>query len=240
MDSPLVSCVLPTCNRRGFFKQALTYYQRQDYPNKELIIVDDGEEPVKDLLPADTRIQYFFLDRHTNLGAKLNFGIDQARGRIIQKLDDDDYYHPHFLRATVQALTENGSAHAITALECFLVLIASSGALKHSGMGWFSGPTLCFFKDLWEKTPFRDLPRAVDYFFLNDTQAQRVRIAQAELLMLVRHSAGHTWNMLGKQDVTDYFRKRLDYTKSLADYLLFPEDLAFYCSLRPPSPENAS
>jgi hypothetical protein len=54
--TPLVSCIMPTCDRRSFVPQAIRYFQRQDYPARELVIVDDGLEPVRDLLPADPRI----------------------------------------------------------------------------------------------------------------------------------------------------------------------------------------
>ena len=43
---PLVSCIMPTRDRRAFVAQAIDYFLRQDYPAKELIILDDGEDPV--------------------------------------------------------------------------------------------------------------------------------------------------------------------------------------------------
>jgi len=54
----LVSCIMPTYNRRAFVPQAIYYFLRQDYPNKELIIVDDGTDEVGDLIPGDERIRY--------------------------------------------------------------------------------------------------------------------------------------------------------------------------------------
>lgn len=55
---PLVSCIMPTYNRRAFVPQAIYYFLRQDYPNKELIIVDDSTDEVGDLIPGDERIRY--------------------------------------------------------------------------------------------------------------------------------------------------------------------------------------
>ena len=54
------SCPRSTAAR--FVPQAVRYFLRQDYPAKELIIVDDGPEPVSDLLPADDRIVYHRLE----------------------------------------------------------------------------------------------------------------------------------------------------------------------------------
>jgi GT2 family glycosyltransferase len=42
---PLVSCIMVTRNRPEFVLQSIRYFERQDYANRELIIVDDGDEP---------------------------------------------------------------------------------------------------------------------------------------------------------------------------------------------------
>jgi len=46
---PLISCVLVTRDRPGFFRQALRCFAAQRYPRKELVVVDDGETPVGEL-----------------------------------------------------------------------------------------------------------------------------------------------------------------------------------------------
>src|SRR6266852_3436172 len=57
-DLPLISCIMPTRNRRVFVSQAIGYFERQDYPNRELIIVDDGDDRVDDLIPSNASIRY--------------------------------------------------------------------------------------------------------------------------------------------------------------------------------------
>jgi glycosyltransferase involved in cell wall biosynthesis len=228
---PLVSCILATGRRRQFLKQAIKCFQRQTYENRELLIVDDGTESVVDLVPEDDRIRYLQLDARAPLGAKLNIGIEQARGQIIQKLDDDDYYAPEFLITTTNALLGHDPARSIVGFGCFLVLIAATGELKYSGKGWCAGGTLCFSKQLWESGPFRDIPRAVDWCFLRDHEPQRIKIYEPELYILVRHDNGHLWARMGNTDVTEHFRRRPAYRKSLRD-LLPSEDWAFYEGLR--------
>jgi hypothetical protein len=51
-----VSCVMPTADRRRWVSSAIDYFLAQDYPNRELVILDDGEDRVSDLVPADARI----------------------------------------------------------------------------------------------------------------------------------------------------------------------------------------
>lgn len=91
---PLVSCVMATTpRRRPFLSQALKYFVRQTYSPKELIVVSDPGEPFSDAVSA-AEVRYIQTNGPLTLGSKLNLGIDAARGAIIQKLDDDDYYHP--------------------------------------------------------------------------------------------------------------------------------------------------
>ena len=49
---------MPTYNRRPFVPHAIEYFLRQDYENKELIVVDDGTDSISDLIPHDDRIRY--------------------------------------------------------------------------------------------------------------------------------------------------------------------------------------
>ena len=50
---PPVSCLMPTYNRRPFAARAIDAFLAQDYPERELVILDDGEDPIADLVPAD-------------------------------------------------------------------------------------------------------------------------------------------------------------------------------------------
>lgn len=231
MATPLVSCIIATGNRKIFLKQAIKYFLNQTHENKELIIIDDGPESATDLIPNGDSIRYIQFDTRIPLGSKLNIGIKESRGEIIQKLDDDDYYHPEFLTTTVTHLLKYDTGHSIVGFGCFLVLIATTGELRFSGHGWCAGGTLCFFRQLWEKGPFRNVPRAVDWWFLRDHAPQRIKILTPELYILVRHSAGHLWKTMGQLDVTEYFRRRPAYSLDLKDFLS-TEDLAFYESLK--------
>ena len=40
----LVSCVMPTRDRRPFALQAVRYFLRQDFPTRELLVLDDGSD----------------------------------------------------------------------------------------------------------------------------------------------------------------------------------------------------
>src|SRR5436853_2478260 len=91
-ELPLVSCIMPTYYRLRFVPYAIDYFLRQNYKNKELIIVDDGNDKIKDLVPDHPLIRYYCLDKKITLGAKLNLACDYAQGEIIANWDDDDWY----------------------------------------------------------------------------------------------------------------------------------------------------
>src|SRR5262249_52524607 len=73
--SKLVSCLLATGDRQAMVRQALRYFLRQTYDNSELIVVDDGREPVAELCAGICRVKYVRLESPTLLGTKLNIAM---------------------------------------------------------------------------------------------------------------------------------------------------------------------
>jgi len=179
---PLVSCIMPTFDRRSFVPQAVRYFLRQDYPAKELVIVDDGPEPVSDLLPADSRIVYHRLDARTVLGTKRNLACELARGPIIAHWDDDDWASPDRVSVQVAALTDSG-ADVCGAASMLYYDPASSSAWRFTWPGgqrqWAAGPSLCFSKELWRRSPFPDVTIGEDTRFVFSPAVRRVADVRA-------------------------------------------------------------
>jgi glycosyltransferase involved in cell wall biosynthesis len=179
---PLVSCVMPTFDRRSFVPQAVRYFLRQDYPAKELIIVDDGPEPVNDLLPADHRIVYHRPNVRTVLGAKRNLACELARGTIIVHWDDDDWASRQRVSSQVAALT-GGDADICGAASLLYYDPASSSAWRFTwpdGLrAWAAGASLCFRKELWARSPFPDVAIGEDTRFVFSPAVRRVADVQA-------------------------------------------------------------
>lgn len=120
---PKVSCLMVTANRKHLMRRSILCFNKQRYANKELVIVDDGEqnlEEVLTLLPA-SELKYIKLkkDPQNTLGKLRNRSLDEAGGDFIIQWDDDDWYHPD--RISIQAETLNEGYDA-----CCL-----SGALMH-------------------------------------------------------------------------------------------------------------
>jgi glycosyltransferase involved in cell wall biosynthesis len=102
-SQPLVSCVMPTTSeRREFVWRSVEYFLRQDYENKELLLVD--EEQSLDLPLAHPQIRHITLPAKRTLGAKRNFCVEAARGDLIMHWDDDDWMAPHRISYQVASL----------------------------------------------------------------------------------------------------------------------------------------
>lgn len=224
----LVSCIMPTRNRPLFVQQAIRSFYRQTYESSELIVVDDGETPIRAGCEGLPRVRYIRLERHTPTGTKLNIGIECASGSVLQKLDDDDYYGPGFVQTAVTALTA-GPEDAVVAWDCFLILMAGESQARFSGHGWTAGGTLCFRRSVWQQAPFRDRWKGSDSQFVRDHTTCILGLCQPELYMVARHG-GNTWTELGDYRTDDYFRSLPMYHKPL-ERLVDQDALGFYLGL---------
>lgn len=91
----MVSVVIPTFNRAEFIGRALQSVLSQNYPDLEVIIVDDAstddtQDRIKILQESDHRIRYFQHNRNRGAQAARNTGIQAAKGEYIAFLDSDN------------------------------------------------------------------------------------------------------------------------------------------------------
>lgn len=180
MTSPLVSCIMPTYNRREFIPRALHYFLRQDYAPKELIIVDDGTDPIGDLLPPDDRLRYLRLPEKISIGAKRNRACEAARGDIILHWDDDDWHAPRRIAYQVEALQGN---HAdVCGLNQLLFFDAAHDlAWRYrypaGQRAWLSGSSLAYTKTFWAAHRFAAVDVGEDTRFVwSDARAKLIAL----------------------------------------------------------------
>jgi glycosyltransferase involved in cell wall biosynthesis len=115
----MISCIMPTRDRRRFVAEAIRCFLTQTYTDSELIIVDDGMDRVQDLVPAGGRVRYYHLQMRRTIGEKRNIACSKANGDLIASWDDDDAYHPERLAQQAAVLAANPDApltgyHSIT------------------------------------------------------------------------------------------------------------------------------
>lgn len=176
-DHPLISCILPTYNRRAFLPHAIHYFQRQDYPNAELLVVDDGPDPVGDLIPADPRIRYLRLPEKVTLGAKLNLSCAETRGSIIAQWDDDDWYGSDRLTRQWEAL-RRADADVCGINDLLYYDLKRGNGFRYTyppqEKRWVLGASLFFRRQQWERKPFADINVGMDALFCWTTHPDKV------------------------------------------------------------------
>lgn len=176
-DAPLVSCIMPTFNRRSYVPQAIRCFLRQDYPNLELLIVDDGSDDIRDCVPDDERIRYIRLGEKLKLGAKRNFACAEARGEFIVHWDDDDWYPSWRVSAQVRALIDNAADVSGTS-QIFYYDAASDRTWEYKygsrNASWVGGNTLAYRKSFWERNKFPEINVGEDSRFLWSRASKKI------------------------------------------------------------------
>jgi Methyltransferase domain/Glycosyl transferase family 2 len=157
-SDPLVSCIMPTANRPHLVPQAIAYFLRQTYANRELLILDDGSESVADLIPADPRIRYLRMSEKKSMGTKHNLACEMARGEIIAHWDDDDWMSDNRLSYQVGELLSRppNSLVGLSRLIYYDPRKNSSWEYVYppGQRAWVCGNTFCYRKPVWQRNPF--------------------------------------------------------------------------------------
>ena len=98
--APDIACLLVTM-RPQLVPDCIERFRKDIYPHKELIIVVHQQHADLDLLRSHVRsgerIRIFGFPQDQGLGACLNFAFAQTAAPYWCKMDDDDFYGPHYL-----------------------------------------------------------------------------------------------------------------------------------------------
>src|SRR6516162_8414267 len=93
MSFPPVTVVIPAYNAACTIERALSSVWRQDYPELEVIVIDDGSTDDTGHRVAachNPNLRLIRLNRNRGECGAMNVGIQEARGEYIAFLDADD------------------------------------------------------------------------------------------------------------------------------------------------------
>jgi glycosyltransferase involved in cell wall biosynthesis len=179
MDLPFVSCIMPTANRQKYIPFALDYFLQQNYPNKELVIIDDGKESIAPLIPVNSQIRYFYTSPLGTIGIKRNYAIERSKGSIIMHWDDDDWHAYDWISQQVRFLLTTGvditgikHVHYYSALMNTFWQGDAHNRNNPNSRVWLNGATLAYLKSYWKKYPFQDLQKGEDDQFIQNPGAK--------------------------------------------------------------------
>lgn len=113
---PLVSIILPTCDRPALLPRAVASVFAQTETDWELLLVDNNHrEPplagwaVVQTWLADPRVRLVHPASAQNAAVARNAGLAAARGEWVTYLDDDDAYRPAKLARQLALALESGA-----------------------------------------------------------------------------------------------------------------------------------
>ena len=109
MFAPKVSVLMANYNGERFLASAIVSVLEQSYRDFEFIVVDDGSTDsssaiLRSFVSQDSRVKGFYFCHNRGFACALNYGLAQARGEYIARMDSDDLCHPNRLAKQIAYL----------------------------------------------------------------------------------------------------------------------------------------
>lgn len=90
----LVSGLCVTANRPALLERAVAWWRAQEWPRKELVIVDGSRPDCRLDFSSASDVRHIVLEPDRDMGAKHNLALEAAQGDVLAYVDDDDWFSP--------------------------------------------------------------------------------------------------------------------------------------------------
>ncbi len=193
-DLPYVSIVTITKNRRSIFELPIRNFYEFEYPKDKLewVIIDDGDDNLKSVLPVDKRIKYVRYTEISSLCQKRDIGVQQASYDIVAFMDDDDYYFPCSIYSRV-ALMKHYRRDCIGSTQLGIYdIVDDSSFLNVSNT--ISEASMAFTKNFWKQRQFgkKDHNYGEAYVFINGREKEVINMPYFFNLIAITHNGNIT------------------------------------------------
>lgn len=194
-DLPSVSVITITRDRRPFIPLAKYCYMAQSYPPEKLewVIVDDGNDQIKDLVSDLPEVKYVLCEEKMSIGAKRNLGVEKASHDILVMLDDDDVYPNNSLLTRVAHMLAEPRKECIfsTTIPCYDIHASKSfmnvPPITLPMCERVSEATLCFTRAFWEAGKFPDQQIAEGDAFIKGRETACREISPQDVIVSLVH-----------------------------------------------------
>ena len=215
---PFVSVITPTYNRRKFIPYLIQMYENQDYrkDRMEWIVLDDGQDKVKDLFEAAGKripnLRYIALDDKLLIGAKRNILNKEARGPIIVAMDDDDYYPACRVSTVVNAFKQNPKLELAGASEIYMYYsdIQKIYKLGPYNPNHATNGTMAWRKSYADAHTYDEtVTHSEERSFLEDYKNPMIQLDPFKVMLVMSHSE-NTFDKRKMRDQENPFVKKTD------------------------------
>ncbi len=178
MARPFISVVMPSFRQAAFLEEAIGSVLDQDYPHRELIVMDGGSDDgsVAVIERHQARLAYWTSAPDGGQSDALDQGFRRARGELFCWVNSDDVLLPGALSAVAEAWSRSGSPEWLAGNCCWLdpggrVLRCArgmgwSGLLARYGLPGVSAPSSFFSPRLYQQA--QGLDRELHYVMDTD------------------------------------------------------------------------
>ena len=123
-NPPLITIGITCFNAEETIARAIASAEAQDYPNFEIIVLDDcsadgSVEVIKKIAKEDKRISLHRHKKNSGVAVARNTIIGKAKGKYIAFFDDDDEYHPSRISKQYKRLSEFEAKHPNKPILCY-------------------------------------------------------------------------------------------------------------------------
>lgn len=225
-----VSLIIPVWNGENYLAEAIESALQQDYPNKEVIVVDDGStDGTQNVIETFKSRILSLKQKNKGLGASRNTGIRASQGEYLAFLDHDDLWERTKISAQMKAMDEFGSLDPLIFSEVkqFICPRLSEEERKKISVnesnlpGYFAG-TLLISRSRFEQIGFfleeKLLGEFVDWY-LRATEKNIPMITLNEITLYRRvhqHNMGRQKEQYSRTDYLKILKNSLTRRRSIA------------------------
>lgn len=211
----LISAILPTRGRQEYARQAVECFLAQDYPRKELVILDDEEMPsfpngidfsvgeARLGMPIDIAYRQY---RGRSIADKRNVACGLTTGDIICHFDSDDWSAPGRISHQIDLMERSGK-HVVGYHSMYFYSEIEKRAVWYDGsFGCDSlGTSLMYTSDWWQRHPFQQQTTAwgEDNVFAKCAKDyEQLYRTDAGLMMVARaHTDNTSYKHMGPESI---------------------------------------
>lgn len=198
-----ISCIMPTYNRERFIARSINCFLNQDYADKELVIINDGNN-IANLVPILPNIRVLTLDKKTVLGEKRNIGIQLSSGDYIAMWDDDDWSASNRLSFQLEALQKdlNKTICGLSSVYYHDIQTNEVYLFSYPGKQYLVDGTALFKRSAYKPFPQKQVAATVD--FINTIpENHQLYLNRPELYLATKHDT----NTSEKKIIPLYWKK---------------------------------
>ncbi len=200
-------------NRPEFIDRLAKNIREQSHERLELIFVlqgytEDQISILKDKLHETGRvyenIQIIVDESTSTLGSRLNKAIEVSKGDYLVKMDDDDFYFPHYIQDMLIPFSF-GDYGIVGKKEIFIYLEEVDKTVirykneRHKETDFVAGATLVISRKALNEIQFGDKNRGEDSSLLEEAKSKGIKIYAADPFNFIvwrgKDKNKHTWQV---------------------------------------------